>query len=163
MNRIIAFKDLRESSQNLILGSSMVSDLDIRLSFGLVDDNNSLLGYSLLKPDSIDSNIEFHIDGFDKSEYACRIIELKEMGNNNPHIFALLCKYTIERVQIWNDKDKGAFKYLWAIPKDSYDVCYMANCLDCEQVDFLEDEYTKKTIIYNIFSKDENDELNAPE
>lgn len=101
MGKIIAFKDLEEKSRNEILRASMTADFDSRLSFGLVNENNTLLGYSLLKPESIDSSIEIKAT-FDSSQYACRVIGIREIGNNNSYIFAELCKKTIDRVQIWN-------------------------------------------------------------
>lgn len=157
MSKIIAFKDLEEQVQNIILRSSMTADFDTKLSFGIVD-KGTLLGYSLLKPESIGSNIKVNVDGFDKTQYACRVIELKGMDIYNPHIISELCKKTIDRVQIWNDVDKGRFRYLWAIPKDTYDVNYMSNCLNCEQEEYLENEFTKKTLIYNVFCENDDEE-----
>ena len=116
MGKIIAFKDLEEKSRNEILRASMTADFDSRLSFGLVNENNTLLGYSLLKPESIDSSIEIKAT-FDSSH-------------------------------------KGAFNYLWATPKNSFDVNFLASCLDCKQEEYLEDIYTKRIVIYNVFNQD---------
>lgn len=145
---IKGFKELSEAQQAQIYYDYMNVDFDHDISFA-IDVDKELLGYVLLKRESIETTI-FTIPSveFENPQYGCRLVKIKTLQDNDNGIFIELAKKCLDRIAMWYDKDTDSiFDHLWGIFNNEPDAHLFADTVVGEKAECLIDS-VKKYLVY---------------
>lgn len=154
-NMIRCIADLTEKQRNAVFSDSMITDFDESLSFAIIK-GEDVLGYVLLKAYSIDESLKIeHRPSFPISQFACEILRIRPLvGENDTAITLSLLKTTLNRVEMWYNKDNEYFKYLWGVFSQEGDAHFFADTMNCDISKCLLGTDTMKFIIFRELDND---------
>ena len=147
--------DLTEEQRNIVFSDSMIADIEESLSFAIIE-GEKVLGYSLLKVKSIDESLFIeNRPSFPISQFACEILRIKSLVRERyTDITLSLLKATLNRVEMWYNKDNECFKYLWGVFSREGDAHFFANAMYCDISRCYLGIGTMKFIIYRELDND---------
>lgn len=146
---MIGFNELTEAQQAQIYNDYMNVDFDHDLSFAMIDADKELLGYALLKRESIETTILTKPSvEFENQQYGCRLVKIRTLQDNDNGIFMELAKKCSDRIEIWYDADTDSiFDHLWGIFNNEHDAHLFADTVAGEKAECLIDS-VKQYLVY---------------
>ena len=124
-------------------------DFDHDLSFAISDADKELLGYALLKRESIETTILTKPSvEFENQQYGCRLVKIGTLQDHDNDIFMELAKKSLDRIEMWYDQDTDStFDHLWGIFNNEPDAHLFADAVAGEKAECLIDS-VKQYLVY---------------
>ena len=136
---IKGFNKLSDTQQAQIYDDYKNVDFDHDISFAITDANKEILGYALLKRESIETTILTKPSvEFENQKYGCRLVKIRTLQDNDNGIFMKLAKKSSGRIEMWYDADSDSrFDHLWGIFNNEPDAQLFANTVVGEKAECL--------------------------
>ena len=158
-----SLKELSEVQQAQIYDDHMNVDFDNDISFAITDADKEILGYALLKRESVETTILTKPSvEFENSQYGCRLVKIRTLQDNDNGIFMELAKKCSDKIEIWYDADTDSqFDHLWGIFNNEPDAQLFADTVVGEKAECLIGS-AKQYLVYTPLEHIDEME-NAPE
>ena len=160
---INGFNELAKAQQAQIYNDYMNVDFDHDISFAIIDADKEILGYVLLKRESIETTILTNPSAeFENQQYGCRLVKIRTLQDNGNDIFMELAKKCSHIIEMWYDADTDSqFDHLWGIFNNEPDAHLFADTFVGEKAECLIDS-VKQYLVYTPLEHIDEKE-NAPE